>query len=160
MGKLNQVADGVWVRQSEWVWTNSIAVRGEDGLILIDPGIHGSELEQLADDGLFYVRPRPIPLDDKASALLDPTTRRRLAEHAGLLAPISDWRPATLEAATRDFAAGHSLKVGQIAQPLRAALTGATVSPPIFEVMAALGRRESLTRLADVAEREATRPTN
>src|SRR5215218_2850452 len=49
MGELNQVADGVWVRQSEWVWTNSIVVRGEDGLILIDPGIHGSELEQLAD---------------------------------------------------------------------------------------------------------------
>ncbi|HEV7481512.1 MAG TPA: MBL fold metallo-hydrolase [Solirubrobacterales bacterium] len=47
---LTQVADGVWVRQSEWVWTNSIAVRGEDGLILIDPGIDGSELDQLADD--------------------------------------------------------------------------------------------------------------
>src|SRR4051812_45224197 len=50
MGKLNQVADGVWVRQSEWVWTNSIAVRGEDGLILVDPGIDGSELNALADD--------------------------------------------------------------------------------------------------------------
>src|SRR5919199_255649 len=49
MGKLNQVADGVWVRQSEWVWTNSIVVRGEDGLILIDPGIHGSEMNELAD---------------------------------------------------------------------------------------------------------------
>jgi glyoxylase-like metal-dependent hydrolase (beta-lactamase superfamily II) len=47
---LSEVADGVWVRQSEWVWTNSIAVRGEDGLILVDPGIHGSELNQLADD--------------------------------------------------------------------------------------------------------------
>lgn len=47
---LTQVADGVWVRQSEWVWTNSIVVRAEDGLILIDPGIHGSELDQLADD--------------------------------------------------------------------------------------------------------------
>jgi glyoxylase-like metal-dependent hydrolase (beta-lactamase superfamily II) len=47
---LTQVADGVWVRQSEWVWTNSIAVRGEDGLILVDPGIDGSELNQLADD--------------------------------------------------------------------------------------------------------------
>jgi glyoxylase-like metal-dependent hydrolase (beta-lactamase superfamily II) len=46
---LNQVADGVWVRQSQWVWTNSIVVRAGDGLILIDPGIHGSELEQLAD---------------------------------------------------------------------------------------------------------------
>ena len=47
---LNQVADGVWVRQSDWVWTNSIAVRGEAGSILVDPGIHGSELIQLADD--------------------------------------------------------------------------------------------------------------
>jgi glyoxylase-like metal-dependent hydrolase (beta-lactamase superfamily II) len=47
---LTEVADGVWVRQSEWVWTNSIAVRGEDGLILIDPGITGAELHQLADD--------------------------------------------------------------------------------------------------------------
>ncbi|MFJ1805568.1 MULTISPECIES: MBL fold metallo-hydrolase [unclassified Streptomyces] len=44
------MADGVWVRQSEWVWTNSIVVRGEDGLILIDPGIDGCELNQLADD--------------------------------------------------------------------------------------------------------------
>ena len=47
---LTQVADGVWVRQSEWVWTNSIVVRGEDGLILVDPGIHGAELNELADD--------------------------------------------------------------------------------------------------------------
>jgi glyoxylase-like metal-dependent hydrolase (beta-lactamase superfamily II) len=50
MGELNQVADGVWVRQSEWVWTNSIVVRGDEGWILIDPGIHGAELNQLADD--------------------------------------------------------------------------------------------------------------
>ena len=47
---LNQVAEGVWVRQSEWVWTNSTVVRGEEGLILIDPGIHGSEMSELADD--------------------------------------------------------------------------------------------------------------
>jgi glyoxylase-like metal-dependent hydrolase (beta-lactamase superfamily II) len=47
---LTQVGDGVWVRQSTWVWTNSIVVRGEDGLILVDPGIDGAELNQLADD--------------------------------------------------------------------------------------------------------------
>src|SRR6187551_594692 len=47
---LTQVADGVWVRQSAWVWSNAIAVRGEGGLILVDPGIDGSELNQLADD--------------------------------------------------------------------------------------------------------------
>ena len=50
MTLLTEVADGVWVRQSEWVWTNSIVVRTDDGLIVIDPGIHGSELNQLADD--------------------------------------------------------------------------------------------------------------
>jgi glyoxylase-like metal-dependent hydrolase (beta-lactamase superfamily II) len=47
---LNQVADGVWVRQSEWVWSNAIVVRGDDGLILVDPGIDGSDLDELADD--------------------------------------------------------------------------------------------------------------
>jgi glyoxylase-like metal-dependent hydrolase (beta-lactamase superfamily II) len=47
---LNEVADGVWVRQSEWVWSNAVVVRAEDGLLLVDPGIDGSDLEQLADD--------------------------------------------------------------------------------------------------------------
>ena len=47
---LTEVGDGVWVRQSAWVWTNSIVVRGEDGLILVDPGIDGAELDELADD--------------------------------------------------------------------------------------------------------------
>jgi glyoxylase-like metal-dependent hydrolase (beta-lactamase superfamily II) len=47
---LNEVADGVWVRQSAWVWSNSIVVRADDGLILVDPGIDGSELDELADD--------------------------------------------------------------------------------------------------------------
>src|SRR6476646_7548303 len=47
---LTEVAHGVWVRQSAWVWTNSIVVRAQDGLILVDPGIDGSELSELADD--------------------------------------------------------------------------------------------------------------
>ncbi|MEW2503875.1 MBL fold metallo-hydrolase [Amycolatopsis sp. NPDC047767] len=47
---LNQVADGVWVRQSEWVWSNATVVRGDGGLVLVDPGISGAELDELADD--------------------------------------------------------------------------------------------------------------
>src|SRR6187399_340394 len=47
---LNEVADGVWVRQSEWVWSNAVVVRAEDGLVLVDPGIDGADLEKLADD--------------------------------------------------------------------------------------------------------------
>src|SRR4051795_1793159 len=47
---LNEVGDGVWVRQSEWVWSNAVVVRGDEGLVLVDPGISGADLEQLADD--------------------------------------------------------------------------------------------------------------
>src|SRR6478735_6157958 len=47
---LKQVADGVWVRQSEWVWSNAIVVRGDGGVVLVDPGIGGSDLDELADD--------------------------------------------------------------------------------------------------------------
>lgn len=46
---VDEVADGIWIRQSEWVWTNSVVVRSEDALTIIDPGIHGAELEDLAD---------------------------------------------------------------------------------------------------------------
>ena len=51
---MDEVADGVWVRQSEWVWSNAVVVRGEEGLVLVDPGIDGSDLAELADevDGL------------------------------------------------------------------------------------------------------------
>lgn len=78
---LNQVADGVWVRQSAWVWSNAIAVRGEGGLILIDPGIDGSDLNQLADDldrvGL-PVSPGspPIPTGTTCSVIPGSATRR------------------------------------------------------------------------------------
>src|SRR5215207_7795133 len=47
---LSEVADGVWVRQSEWVWSNATVVRGDGGLILVDPGIDGADLHELADD--------------------------------------------------------------------------------------------------------------
>ena len=47
---LGEVADGVWVRQSEWVWSNAIVVRGDEGLVLVDPGISGADLDELADD--------------------------------------------------------------------------------------------------------------
>ncbi|MFL6154269.1 MAG: MBL fold metallo-hydrolase [Ornithinibacter sp.] len=47
---LNEVADGVWVRQSDWVWSNAVVVRADEGLCLVDPGIAGSDLTELADD--------------------------------------------------------------------------------------------------------------
>ena len=107
-------------------------------------------LEQLADNAMFYVRPRPLPLDDKAAKLLQPDAWQTLGLLVQALAPV-EWALVPLEAAVREFAAAHGLKLGQVAQPLRAALTGSLASPGIFEVMVVLGRDESLARLSDIS---------
>jgi glutamyl-tRNA synthetase len=116
------------------------------------PGLkpRAKTLVELADKARFYVERRPIPIDDKAKAVLGANDRRLLAE---VLAPLgaADWSAAALEELVRSFAEGRGLKLGALAQPLRAALTGSTLSPPIFEVMGALGRDETLARLRDVA---------
>jgi glutamyl-tRNA synthetase len=64
---------------------------------------------------------------------------------------VTDWQPAALETAVKAFAAAAGQKLGQVAQPLRAALTGRAVSPPVFDVMAVLGRAETLARIGDQA---------
>lgn len=106
-------------------------------------------LVELADAAAFYVRPRPLPLTAPARKLLGAEARERLSKLEPLLAGIDEWAAATLETAVRDAAATQGVKVGDLAQPLRAALTGSTASPPIFEVMAVLGRDEALGRIAD-----------
>jgi glutamyl-tRNA synthetase len=68
------------------------------------------------------------------------------------LAALAEWDTGSLEAAIREVAEGSGVKLGKVAQPLRAALTGRTTSPGIFEVLALLGRDESLARLADQME--------
>ncbi len=105
-------------------------------------------LEQLADNAMFYVRPRPIPIDEKAAKLLTPDAVRRLSVLAAALSAV-DWTAAEIEAVVRRLAEAEGVKLGQVAQPLRAALTGSTVSPGIFEVMEALGKDEALARLRD-----------
>ena len=116
------------------------------------PGLkpRAKTLAELADIAQFYVADRPIPLDDKARALLDQPARVLLGALARDLAPL-DWTPASLEAGVRRFVEARGVKLGAVAQPLRAALAGSTTSPPIFDVMAALGRAETLARIGDVA---------
>jgi glutamyl-tRNA synthetase len=106
------------------------------------------ELSESAD---FYVIQRPMVPDEKASALLNAETRANLAGLAEVLAAAEAWTVPVLEEAVRAFAEAHGLKLGKLAQPLRAALTGRTTSPPIFDVLAVLGREESLARMADAA---------
>jgi glutamyl-tRNA synthetase len=105
-------------------------------------------LVELADNALFLVRKRPLPMEPKAAALLTPEARQMLAELAGELAEV-EFSAASLDGALRAFAERTGRKLGQVAQPLRAALTGSTTSPGIDATLAALGPDESLARLQD-----------
>ena len=107
-------------------------------------------LVELAANARFLVAPRPLQPDDKAAKLLTPEARRLLAELRERLAVV-EWQPERLEDETRSFAAEHAVKLGSVAQPLRAALTGSVASPGIFEVMKVLGREEVLGRIGDAA---------
>ena len=109
-----------------------------------------NNLLELVDNALFLFSNRPIYLDDKAAKLITPETRLFLAALAAELENLPDWRPDSLDTLIRGFGETLGMKMGKIAQPLRAVLTGKTVSPGIFDVMTALGREETLSRLRDV----------
>jgi glutamyl-tRNA synthetase len=108
-------------------------------------------LVDLLDGARFLWADRPLPLDDKAAALLTPDARTLLGELAAALAGVEPWSAAAAEQAVRALAERKGAKLGSVAQPLRAALTGRVTSPGIFEVLAALGKTESLARLNDQA---------
>jgi glutamyl-tRNA synthetase len=120
-------------------------------LIAAMPGLkeRAKTLVELVDGARFIVANSPLPLDDKAAALLTPEARKLLGELAETLAAIEPWTAEATEQAVRAFAERHGVKLGNVAQPLRAALTGRTTSPPIFDVLAVLGKDESLGRLRD-----------
>lgn len=117
------------------------------------PGLkeRAKTLVELLDSAFYLYAQRPLQLDEKAKGLLDAAARARLPGLAEALAAVNDWSPAPLEAAVRAYAEANGLKLGQAAQPLRAALTGRAMSPGLFDVMAVLGRDETLARLADQA---------
>jgi len=106
-------------------------------------------LKELADNAAFYVADRPLPLNDKAEKLLSGDAQQLLAGLLPELAAQEDWSDGSLEAVVRGYAERRGVKLGQVAQPLRAALTGSDTSPGIFEVMTVLGREESLGRIGD-----------
>jgi glutamyl-tRNA synthetase len=109
-------------------------------------------IHELADGARFLFETRPLDIDDAAAALLTPEARNLLAAAHRALAALAKWDAASLEAAIRETAETNGAKLGKLAQPLRAALTGRTTSPGIFDVLALLGRDESLARIADQME--------
>ena len=108
-------------------------------------------LLDLLDRGRFILDQRPLAIEPAAADLLDDAARDLLSDLHASLAQTQDWTAESTESAVRVFAEERSLKLGKIAQPLRAALTGRTASPGIFDVLAILGLEESLGRIADQA---------
>jgi glutamyl-tRNA synthetase len=103
---------------------------------------------ELADNLVFYARDGAPPIaDDKARAQLTPDSKALLARLAAAFDGINDWSEKQLEEAVRRFAEAENVKLGQVAQPLRVALSGSTASPGIFEVVAILGPAETKARL-------------
>jgi glutamyl-tRNA synthetase len=107
------------------------------------------DLNELADGALFLFKPRPLAMDEKAAALLQGEARELLALAHQALAGLDSWSAEATEQAVREVSEARGVKLGQVAQPLRAALTGRATSPGIFDVLALLGRDESLARIAD-----------
>ncbi|WP_072391252.1 glutamate--tRNA ligase [Hyphomicrobium sp. CS1GBMeth3] len=125
--------------------------KGWDRLAAALPALkeRAKTLADLVAQALFLVAARPLKLDDKAAKQMDSDAKGHVAALITRLEASSDWTASALEALVRGYAEETGAKLGKIAQPLRAALTGRTVSPPVFDVMAVLGREESLARLSD-----------
>ncbi|KFL26468.1 glutamyl-tRNA synthetase [Devosia sp. 17-2-E-8] len=104
---------------------------------------------ELIDLAQFIYAQRPLPIDESASSQLTPESRAMIGDFAEILRGLNDWSVSAIDAAARAFAEARGLKLGKVAQPLRAALTGRTVSPGIFEVMVLIGKQEALDRLSD-----------
>jgi glutamyl-tRNA synthetase len=122
-------------------------------LLAAMPGLkeRAKTLVELFDTSRFVWASRPLDLNDQAQAVLTDEAKALLAVLLPELETITEWNAATVEAVVRFFAERSGLKLGAVAQPLRAALTGRTTSPPIFDVLVVLGRGESLDRLRDQA---------
>jgi glutamyl-tRNA synthetase len=122
-------------------------------LIALMPGLkeRAKTLVELGQGAAFLLAQRPLSCDDKAAQLLNPEARALLARLVSRLEGHNDWKLEDIEAEIRAFAEEENLKLGKVAQPLRAAVTGSTVSPPIFDVLATLGRDETLARIKDQA---------
>ena len=110
---------------------------------------------ELIESASYLFAERPLHIDEKAAALLGADGRETLRKAVPVLEQAEPWSAETTEAAVRDLAEKLGMKLGAVAQPLRAALTGKSTSPGIFDVLSVLGKEESLARLRDQAQKPA-----
>jgi len=109
--------------------------------------VRAKNLDELVEGAGFLFATRPLEMTDKAAALLEGDARTILRSICNALTAQNDWTSAALEATTKALAEELGLGLGKLAQPMRAALTGTTTSPGIFDVLVLLGRDEALARL-------------
>ncbi len=121
--------------------------RLERGLAGLKP--RAKTLKELAESGAFYLHPRPLPLDDKAKTTLADGGKATLQAMIPALEALTDWTQGSLDAWTKAYAEQTGQKLGKIMPPLRAGACGSMNSPSITEVMAVLGKDETLARLKD-----------
>ncbi|WP_417515163.1 glutamate--tRNA ligase [Minwuia sp.] len=129
----------------------TISETGRERIGALMPGLkeRAKTIVELADSARFLLKSRPLTPDAKAAKLLSGDAPQILAGLREKLAGLEQWSVESIEGAVRDHADAHELKLGKVAQPLRAALTGTNTSPGIFDVLAVLGREETLGRLDD-----------
>jgi glutamyl-tRNA synthetase len=120
-------------------------------LLAAMPGLkeRAKTLVELVDGAMFLFAERPLALDEKASTILDADSRSLLSDLLPKLEAAPAWDIGTLERIVRDHAEQTGLKLGKVAQPLRAALTGRATSPGVFDVLVVLGKAESVGRICD-----------
>jgi glutamyl-tRNA synthetase len=130
-----------------------------DRLAAAMPGLkeRAKTLVELFESSRFIWASRPLTLDEQAQAILTPQARSVVTALVPRLTALNEWTAGTTETVLRAYAEETGLKLGAVAQPLRAALTGKTTSPPIFDVLTVLGKDESLARLHDQRLTEAAR---
>ena len=133
----------------ELLLSKSITKCMKQRLLLGMPSLkqRANNINLLAESALFYCQDLPLAFNDKASKFINKNSIKNLKSLGKLLKNQDIWEINQLEVTTKEFAKANEIKLGEIAQPLRAALTGASVSPGIFDIMHALGRNETLSRI-------------
>ncbi len=129
----------------------NLAEEAENRLTLGMDGLkeRAKTVTELVESAVFYTRKRPLPLNEKAIKLLKPEALQIIKSLRDSFSLLENWTEETLEDEVRNRAENEGIKLGKVAQPLRAALSGSNVSPPIFKVMTVLGKDETLGRIDD-----------
>ena len=122
---------------------------GARNLIAFCANHFAKTLVELKNGASYLFAARPLMMDEKAKHIVADGGKSALQELLPILEACTEWTASSIEAAVKAYAEAKSIKLGKLAQPLRAALTGTSTSPPIFDVLEVLGRHESFARISD-----------